>query len=183
MDRPRGRFLTAPEQCSNAPFVLSRCSPVPLFATPWTAAHHAPLSMCFSREQYWHGLPLPSSRGSSRPRDRTHICHVQTVLTGGFFTTSLPPGKQSSPRDCPSFCIYFRDMWELTKTQFNLAKDWSPPYPTSEMFVLTAEVKWSLRSLSNLGGCDSNFKVLMAPIVFSQWMRVVRSAGVYDPWL
>ena len=31
-----------------------------LFATPWTAAHQAPLSMGFSRQEYWSGVPLPS---------------------------------------------------------------------------------------------------------------------------
>ena len=30
------------------------------FATPWTVAHQAPLSMGFSRQEYWSGLPLPS---------------------------------------------------------------------------------------------------------------------------
>ena len=35
-------------------------SHVRLFATPWTAAHQAPLSMGFSRPEYWSGLPLPS---------------------------------------------------------------------------------------------------------------------------
>ena len=33
---------------------------VRLFATPWTAAHQAPLSMGFSRKEYWSGVPLPS---------------------------------------------------------------------------------------------------------------------------
>ena len=37
--------------------LLSR---VRLFATPWTAAHLAPLSMGFSRQEYWSGVPLPS---------------------------------------------------------------------------------------------------------------------------
>ena len=32
----------------------------PLVATPWTAAHQAPPSMGFSRQEYWSGLPLPS---------------------------------------------------------------------------------------------------------------------------
>ena len=32
-----------------------------LFVTPWTAAHQAPPSMGFSRQEYWSGLPLPSS--------------------------------------------------------------------------------------------------------------------------
>ena len=31
-----------------------------LVATPWTAAHQAPPSMGFSRQEYWSGLPLPS---------------------------------------------------------------------------------------------------------------------------
>ena len=35
-------------------------SRVRLLATPWTAAHQAPLSMGFSRQEYWSGLPLSS---------------------------------------------------------------------------------------------------------------------------
>ena len=38
----------------------SRCSHVLLCATLWTAAHQAPLSMGFSRQEYWSGLPFPS---------------------------------------------------------------------------------------------------------------------------
>ena len=34
-------------------------SPVWLLATPWTAAHQAPPSMGFSRQEYWSGVPLP----------------------------------------------------------------------------------------------------------------------------
>ena len=33
---------------------------VRLFATPWTVAHQAPLSMGFSRQEYWNGLPFLS---------------------------------------------------------------------------------------------------------------------------
>ena len=35
-------------------------SHVQLFVTPWTAAYQAPLSMGFSRQEYWSGVPLPS---------------------------------------------------------------------------------------------------------------------------
>ena len=35
-------------------------SHVRLFATPWTVAHQAPLSMGFSRQEYWSGLPFLS---------------------------------------------------------------------------------------------------------------------------
>ena len=36
--------------------VISR---VQLFATPWTVTHQAPLSIGFSRQEYWNGLPFP----------------------------------------------------------------------------------------------------------------------------
>ena len=36
-------------------------SPVWLLATPWTAAYQTPPSMGFSRQEYWSGVPLPSS--------------------------------------------------------------------------------------------------------------------------
>ena len=37
-------------------------SPVQLFVTPWTIAYQDPLSMGFSRQEYWSGLPFPSPR-------------------------------------------------------------------------------------------------------------------------
>ena len=51
-------------------------SHVQLFTTPWTVAHQAPLSMEFSRQEYWSGLSFPSPRGSSQPRDQAHISSV-----------------------------------------------------------------------------------------------------------
>ena len=40
--------------------LLSRVSRVRLCATPETAAHQAPLSLGFSRQEHWRGLPFPS---------------------------------------------------------------------------------------------------------------------------
>ena len=39
--------------------MLSCLNHVRLFVTPWTVAHQAPLSMGFSRQEYWSGLPWP----------------------------------------------------------------------------------------------------------------------------
>ena len=39
--------------------MLSRSSYVRFFVTPWTVARQAPLSMGFSRQEYWSGLPCP----------------------------------------------------------------------------------------------------------------------------
>ena len=65
-------------------------SPVRLFATPWAVAHQAPLSMGFSRQEYWSGLPVASLGDLSQPG----IEPAFPVLTGRFFTTE-PLGKPS----------------------------------------------------------------------------------------
>ena len=46
-------------QCMKVKVKVKSLSTVWLFATPWTAAHQAPLSMGFSRQEYWSGVPLP----------------------------------------------------------------------------------------------------------------------------
>ena len=58
------------------------------FATPWTVARQAPLSMEFPRQEYWSGLPFPSPGDLPRPRDWIHV----SCIEGEFFTTE-PPGK------------------------------------------------------------------------------------------
>ena len=49
--------------------VLSHLSPVWLFVTLWTVAREDLLSMGFSRQEYWEGVVMASSRGSSRLKD------------------------------------------------------------------------------------------------------------------
>ena len=49
------------------------------FVTPWTVAHQAPLSMRFSRQEYWSGVPFPSPGESSQPKDQTHICCISCI--------------------------------------------------------------------------------------------------------
>ena len=47
--------------------MLSHFSHVQLFATPWTVAHQTPLSMGFSRQEHWSGLPCPPPGDLSNP--------------------------------------------------------------------------------------------------------------------
>ena len=49
----------------------SEVSRVRLFETPWTAAHQAPPSMGFSRQEYWSGVPSPSPVEDSPPQENT----------------------------------------------------------------------------------------------------------------
>ena len=50
---------------------------VQLFATPWTAAHQAPLSMEFCRQEYWSSWPLLSPGDHSDPETNPHLLHWQ----------------------------------------------------------------------------------------------------------
>ena len=43
------------------------------FCDPWTAAHQAPLSMGFSRQEYWDGLPQPPPGDLPQPRNQTLV--------------------------------------------------------------------------------------------------------------
>ena len=67
-------------------FTLSLFSLVQLFATVWTVALQAPLSMGFSRKE-----AIPFSRASSQPGDRIHISCVLHWQVGSL--PLVPPGK------------------------------------------------------------------------------------------
>ena len=73
---------------------LQSC-PVQLFVTPWTVARQAPLSMGFSRQEYWRGLPFSSPRDLADPGIKT-ASHMSSALTDGFFTTSATWEAQHS---------------------------------------------------------------------------------------
>ena len=61
-------------------------SHVQLFATLWTMAQQAPLSMEFSRQEYWSGLPFPTPVDLPDPGIKAAF----PALAGGFFTTEPP---------------------------------------------------------------------------------------------
>ena len=66
--------------------VLSLFSHVQLFSIPWTVAHQAPLSMGFSRQEYWSGFPCPPPGNLSDPGIQPPS--LMYGLAGGFFTIS-----------------------------------------------------------------------------------------------
>ena len=63
-------------------------SHVQFFVTPWTVAHQTPLSMEFSRQEYWSGLPDPSPDDLPNPGPEPECL----AFASDFFTTE-PPGK------------------------------------------------------------------------------------------
>ena len=68
--------------------LLSRFSRVRVCVTPWTAAHQAPLSTGLSRQEYWSGLPFPSSpRDSPTPHFKSINSSVLGLLYGPVLTS------------------------------------------------------------------------------------------------
>ena len=96
--------------------VLSHFSPVQLFATPWTVARQAPLSMGFPRQESWSGvLCLPPGI------EPTYLTSL--ALAGRFFTTSTIWEAQHNGEEYEKefyyMCIcslnHFTVQWELTQ--------------------------------------------------------------------
>ena len=73
---------------THAKVKVKSLSRVRLFATPWTVAHQAPLSMEFSRQEYWSGLPFPSPGDLRKPGIEPRSPALQADAL-----PSEPPGK------------------------------------------------------------------------------------------
>ena len=67
--------------------MLSRFSCIQLFSTLWTVACQPPMSMGFTRQEYWNGLPYPTL-GDLSDLEMEAMSLTSPALTGGFFTTS-----------------------------------------------------------------------------------------------
>ena len=72
----------------SSTLLVKLLSCVRLFATPWTVAYQAPLSMRFSRQEYWSGLPFPSPGDLPDPGIEPGSSALQADAL-----PSEPPGK------------------------------------------------------------------------------------------
>ena len=98
--------------------MLSHFSHVQHFVTLWTAACHAPLSMRFSRQEYWDGMPCPS------PGDLTDPGIEPTYpLAPALQADSLPVGHQGTPtKYLPAYKLYPMGQNCTVNTQIFLIK-------------------------------------------------------------
>ena len=104
---------------SLSAYMLSCFSHVWLFVTPQTVAHQAPLSMGFSRQKHWSGLPFPSPGDRRIPRIEPASL-MSPALAGRFFTTSatweaysLPTMKTANQSHFMTFWNHFRPSWDI----------------------------------------------------------------------
>ena len=81
------------QKCTKVLSVVIACmlSCVQLLVAPWNAAHQAPLSMGFPRQEYWSGLSFPPPGDLPDPGIEP-TSPESPALAGRFFTTA-PPGK------------------------------------------------------------------------------------------
>ena len=75
--------------------VLSHFGRVQVFATPWTVAHKVPLSMGFSRQEYWSGLPFPSP--GDLPDPGIEATSLSLLHWQADSLPLAPPGKSHLP--------------------------------------------------------------------------------------
>ena len=110
-----------------------------LFVTPWTLVHLAPLSMGFSRKEYWGGLPFPSPGIFSTQGSNLHLLHWQMDFFF-FFTT----GKFLKPR---AFLFFSRESFRAFKySSHDPHIQLSPNLPLSLLFPLSHTVRGCLCS-------------------------------------
>ena len=71
--------------CVSACIVAQSCLSL---VTPWTVAHQAPLSMGFSRQEYWNGFSFPTPGDLPNPGIKP-LSLATLALAGEFFTIAL----------------------------------------------------------------------------------------------
>ena len=112
-------------------------SGVHLFGTTWTVAHKTPLSMEFSRKEYWSGLPFPTAGGDLPDPG---IKPVFPALAGRFITTAPSAAAAAAAakllQSCPTLCD---------------PRDGSPPGSPVPGILQARTLEWGAISFSNAG--------------------------------
>ena len=89
VDRKQGSHFIC-SHSDHVPISMHACTQPPghvqLFATLWTIAHRVPLSMVFSKQEYWSGLPFPIPEYLPNPGIQP-VSPLSLALAGAFFTT------------------------------------------------------------------------------------------------
>ena len=94
----------------------------PTLCNPKDCSHQAPLSMEFSRQEYWSGVAISFPRGSSQPRDQTWV----SCITGRFFTIWATREARAAVSPCGRLEKNTKIIVPLTLWWSNYS--WFPPH-------------------------------------------------------
>ena len=98
------------------------------FLTLWTIAHQAPLSMGFSRQEYWSGLPIPSPGDLPNPG-----MEPVSPVTSALQTDSLPAEPLGKPQTRVS--VQFSSVAQLCPTLFDTMNCSMPGLPVHHQLL------------------------------------------------
>ena len=114
-------------------------SHVRLFVTPWTTAYQALLSMGFSRQEYWSGVPLPS------PKDRLPTPYSWASFVAQLVKNPPPnvgdlssiPGLGTSPGEEKGYPLQYSGLENSMGLQ-SIRHDWLTfPFPFNQSYYLS----------------------------------------------
>ena len=137
--------------------MLSHFSHVRLYATQWTAAHQAPPSTGFSRQEYWSGLPFPSSDKTAETANNktllllllSRFSHVRLCVTPWTAAHQAPPSLGFSRQEHWSGLPFPSPMQESEKWKWScsvvsdLATPWTAAYQAPPSMGFSRQEYWS----------------------------------------
>ena len=127
------------------------------FATPWTVAYQAPLSMGFPREEYWSGLPFSSLGDLLIPG----IKPISPALAGRFFITELPGKPHQWVYVVQLMCHVWLFATPLTAAHLTIF--WSQKM---SLTILSFTISWSLPKFISIESVmPSNHLILCLPLL------------------
>ena len=109
-------------------------SSVQLFRTPWAVAHQAPLSMAFSRQEYWSRFPFPSSRDLSHPG--IEPASLMTPMLADKFLTNWTTGEVLHSLLCESES-------EVAQSCLTLCGPWTVAHQAPPSMGFSRQEYWS----------------------------------------
>ena len=140
-----------------------------LFATPWTVAHQAPLSMEFSRQEYWSGLPFPSAAAAAAAKSLQSCPTLCNPIDGSPPGATVPGILQARTLEWVAF--YFSNAWKW-KVKVKLLSRVQPLWPHG-LQPTRLLCPWDFPGKSTRVGCHcllvfvKYFLVNESPISFS----------------
>ena len=148
--------------------MLSHFSPAQLFATPWTGAHQASLSMGFSRQEYWSGLPCPPPPGDLPHPGIEPVSPSAPALAARFFTTE-PLVKPFPPPYQPGKNLGLKgfEMWLREPTLsgcfffLKLPPSTQPPLLLCLRFSIVVTPSWGVGRVRNASGVFCGWDTMM----------------------
>ena len=126
----------------------------PTLATPWTVAHQAPLSMGFSRQVYWSGLPFPFPGDLPDPgiKPRSPALQADSLPTNLWGVAAAAAAAAKSLQSCPNLCD---------------PRDGSPPGSPVPGILQARTLQWVAISFSNAWKWKGKVKSLSRVRLFS----------------